>query len=102
LDENAAFSFTNEKFASLGIGPDQGPPDYGSTRITRKRRDEGGADLSALPSEKQFARWSGLSLTVQPDRAGLAPILRAVVSLGAISADAETGSSFGPLGLSEV
>ena len=35
------FNFTNEKFSSLGIGPDQEPPDLGLAGITRKRRDEG-------------------------------------------------------------
>ena len=34
------FNFTNEKFASLGIGPDQQPPDLGLAGITEKRRDE--------------------------------------------------------------
>ncbi len=35
------FNFTNEKFAGLGIGPDQQPPDFGLAGITGKRRDEG-------------------------------------------------------------
>ena len=35
------FNFTNEKFASLGIGPEQLPPDLGLAGITRRRRDEG-------------------------------------------------------------
>ena len=35
------FNLTNEKFASLGIGPDQGPPDLGLAGITGKRSDEG-------------------------------------------------------------
>ena len=35
------FNFTNEKFASLGIGPDKEPPDLGLAGITHKRRDEG-------------------------------------------------------------
>ena len=39
---------------------------------------------------------------VQPDDSGLAAILRAVLSLGALSADASTGSLAGPLGLSEI
>src|SRR6266536_1973178 len=39
---------------------------------------------------------------VQPGASGLAPILRAVLPLGAISADASTGSIMGPMGLSEV
>ena len=34
-------NFTDEKFASLGIGPDGHPPDLGLAGITRKRRDEG-------------------------------------------------------------
>ncbi len=34
-------NFTNEKFASLGIGPEQQPPDLGLARISGKRRDEG-------------------------------------------------------------
>ena len=39
---------------------------------------------------------------VQPDDPRLAPILRAVLSLGAVSADAPTGSIAGPLGRSEI
>ncbi|MGP0072226.1 MAG: cytochrome-c peroxidase [Bryobacteraceae bacterium] len=35
------FNFTDEKFASLGIGPDQKPPDLGLAEITGKRRDDG-------------------------------------------------------------
>jgi len=35
------FNFTNEKFASLGIGPDQQPPDLGLAEISKKRRDDG-------------------------------------------------------------
>jgi cytochrome c peroxidase len=35
------YNFTNEKFASLGIGPDRTPPDFGLSEISGKRRDEG-------------------------------------------------------------
>jgi cytochrome c peroxidase len=35
------FNFTNEKFSSLGIGPDEKPPDLGLAEITGKRRDDG-------------------------------------------------------------
>lgn len=35
------FNFTNEKFAGLGIGPDEDPPDLGLGEITGKHRDEG-------------------------------------------------------------
>ena len=35
------YNLTNEKFASLGIGPDQKPPDLGLAGITGKRSDEG-------------------------------------------------------------
>jgi len=35
------YNLTNEKFASLGVGPDQDPPDLGLAGITRKPRDEG-------------------------------------------------------------
>jgi cytochrome c peroxidase len=35
------FNFSDEKFASLGIGPDEEPPDLGLAGITGKRRDEG-------------------------------------------------------------
>jgi len=38
---HSGFNFTHEKFASLGIGPDQMPPDLGLAEITGKRRDEG-------------------------------------------------------------
>ena len=38
---HTGFNFTNEKFASLGIGPDQHPPDLGVAEISKKRRDEG-------------------------------------------------------------
>jgi cytochrome c peroxidase len=35
------FNFTDEKFASLGIGPDETPADLGLAGITGKRRDDG-------------------------------------------------------------
>ena len=38
---HSGFNFTNEKFASLGIGPDQEPPDLGLAEISGKSRDEG-------------------------------------------------------------
>jgi cytochrome c peroxidase len=38
---HSGFNFTNEKFASLGIGPEQQPPDLGLAAITGKRRDDG-------------------------------------------------------------
>ena len=38
---HSGYNFTDEKFASLGIGPDEQPPDLGLAGITGKRRDEG-------------------------------------------------------------
>jgi cytochrome c peroxidase len=38
---HSGFNFTNEKFASLGIGPDQNPPDLGLAEISGKSRDDG-------------------------------------------------------------
>jgi cytochrome c peroxidase len=38
---HSGYNFTNEKFASLGIGPDQLSPDLGLGGITGKRRDAG-------------------------------------------------------------
>jgi cytochrome c peroxidase len=38
---HSGYNFTDEKFASLGIGPDAKPPDLGLAEITRRRRDEG-------------------------------------------------------------
>jgi cytochrome c peroxidase len=38
---HSGYDFTNEKFASLGIGPDQKPPDMGRAGVTGKRGDEG-------------------------------------------------------------
>lgn len=38
---HSGYNLTNEKFASLGIGPDQKPPDLGLAGITGKRSDEG-------------------------------------------------------------
>ena len=35
------YNLTDEKFASLGIGPDGHPPDLGLAGITGRRRDEG-------------------------------------------------------------
>jgi cytochrome c peroxidase len=35
------YNLTNEKFASLGIGPDQKPPDLGRGEITGKHGDDG-------------------------------------------------------------
>ena len=41
LECHNGYNFTNEKLTSLGIGPDQTPPDFGLGGITKKRRDEG-------------------------------------------------------------
>ncbi len=38
---HGGFNFTDEKFASLGIGPDGQPPDLGLAEATHKPRDEG-------------------------------------------------------------
>ncbi|MGD0773053.1 MAG: cytochrome c peroxidase [Candidatus Solibacter sp.] len=38
---HSGYNFTDEKFASLGIGPDGQPPDPGLAGISGKRRDEG-------------------------------------------------------------
>jgi cytochrome c peroxidase len=38
---HSGFNFTDEKFASLGIGPDGNPPDLGLAGVTGKRSDEG-------------------------------------------------------------
>jgi cytochrome c peroxidase len=38
---HSGYNFTDEKFSSLGIGPDQLPPDLGLGAITGKRRDDG-------------------------------------------------------------
>lgn len=38
---HSGYNLTDEKFASLGIGPDREPPDLGLAGITRRRRDEG-------------------------------------------------------------
>jgi cytochrome c peroxidase len=38
---HSGYNFTNEKFASLGIGPDQQRPDLGLAEISGKRRDDG-------------------------------------------------------------
>jgi cytochrome c peroxidase len=38
---HSGYNFTDEKYASLGIGPDEHPPDLGRAEITEKRRDEG-------------------------------------------------------------
>jgi cytochrome c peroxidase len=38
---HSGYNFTDEKFASLGIGPDGHPPDLGLAEITGKRRDDG-------------------------------------------------------------
>jgi cytochrome c peroxidase len=47
------FNFTNEKFASLGIGPDEHPPDLGLAVITGKRRDDG---KFKVPTLREVAR----------------------------------------------
>jgi len=38
---HSGYNFTDEKFASLGIGPDGHPPDPGLAEVTGKRRDDG-------------------------------------------------------------
>ena len=47
------FNFTNEKFASLGIGPDREPPDFGLAGITQKRSDEA---KFKVPTLREVAR----------------------------------------------
>jgi len=38
---HSGYNLTDEKFASLGIGPDGHPPDLGLAEVTGKRRDDG-------------------------------------------------------------
>jgi cytochrome c peroxidase len=47
------FNFTNEKFAGLGIGPEENPPDLGLGAITEKRRDQG---KFKVPTLREAAR----------------------------------------------
>jgi len=47
------FNFTNEKFASLGIGPDETPRDLGRAEITKIRRDEA---RFKVPTLREVAR----------------------------------------------
>jgi len=50
---HSGYNFTDEKFASLGIGPDGSPPDLGLAGITGKRRDEG---KFKVPTLREVAR----------------------------------------------
>jgi len=45
---HSGYNFTNEKFASLGIGPEQTIPDLGLGGITGKHRDEGKFKIPTL------------------------------------------------------
>ena len=58
------------------------------------------SELAAAIAQRQVDR--GSVADVQPDPSGLAPILRAVLSLGGVSDDASTGPLAGPLGLAEI
>jgi len=61
-----------------------------------------GRDSKLGPASTQRQAHRGSVPDVQPEDPWLAPILRAVLSLGAVSADAPTGSIAGPLGRTEV
>src|SRR5713226_96069 len=59
---------------------------------------DSGRDSKLEPASTQRQANRGSVPDVQPEDPRLAPILRAVLSLGAVSADAPTGSIAGPLG----
>ena len=61
-----------------------------------------GRDSKLGPAFTQRQAHRGSIPDVQPEDPRLAPILRAVLSLGAVSADAPTGSLAGPLGRAEI
>jgi len=61
-----------------------------------------GGDSKLEPAFTQRQADRGSFPDVQPGDSGLASILRAVLPLGALPADASTGSIPGPLGLSEI
>src|SRR4029453_8085314 len=66
------------------------------------RRIDSGRDSKLGPASTQRQANRGFVPDVQPEDPRLAPILRAILSLGAVSADASTGSIAGPLGRAEV
>src|ERR1019366_6112342 len=63
---------------------------------------DSGRDSKLGPASAQRQANRGSVPDVQPEDPRLAPILRAVLSLGAVSADASTGSIAGPLGRAEI
>jgi RNA-directed DNA polymerase len=63
---------------------------------------DSGRDSKLGPASTQRQANRGSVPDVQSENPRLAPILRAVLSLGAVSADASTGSIAGPMGRAEV
>jgi hypothetical protein len=70
--------------------------------IRQGGESDSGRDSKLGPASAQRQANRGSVPDVQPEDPRVAPILRAVLSLGAVSADAPTGSIAGPLGRAEV
>ena len=110
-DEDRRRTYPNEKFDFLGY--------TFRPRRSKNRFEKYFINFSPAVSDKavkairaEIRSWKlhlrsdksieDLSTDVQPEDPGLASVLRAVLSLGAVSGNAPTGSVAGPLGLSEI
>src|ERR1017187_3358504 len=72
----------------------------GSFRQSGESDSDRDSKLGPASTQRQANR--GSVPDVQPDHSRLAPVLRALLPVGALSADASTGSIAGPLGRAEV
>ena len=110
-DEDRRRTYPNEKFDFLGY----------TFRPRRSKNRKGKFFINFSPAvsdqavkaiRAEIRSWNlhlrsdksnrGSVADVQPDHSRLAPVLRAVLPVGALSADAATGSIVGPLGRSEI
>jgi RNA-directed DNA polymerase len=110
-DDDRRRTYPNEKFDFLGytFRPRRSKNRFGEVlhqlqpgSFRQGGESDSGRDSKLEPAFTQRQANRGSVPDVQPEDAGLAPILRAVLSLGAVSADAPTGSIAGPMGLSEI
>ena len=110
-DDDRRRTYPNEKFDFLGLHFSAAKIEESEGEVLHQFQSgcfrqsgevDSGRDSKLEPAftQRQVDRRSVPD--VQPGDSGLAPILRAVLPLGALPADASTGSVTGPMGLSEI
>jgi len=101
-DDDRRRTYANEKFDFLGYTFREVLHQFQPGSFRQGGESDSGRDSKLGPAFTQRQANRGSVPDVQSENPGLAPILRAVLSLGAVSADASTGSIAGPLGRAEV